>query len=90
MVESKPDTADELLTGCPQLGHPVPFTYCTECSDCYPCRKIIECWSHRVDVPGYLTTHYTDEEIAAKILSPPKPKLLQLLELAQKAAIRRS
>lgn len=67
------------------LGHPVPFSYCTECSDLRPCRKIIDCWSSQIDVQEFLISRYSDEEIA-QILAPPKPKMLQLIELARKAA----
>lgn len=70
---------------CAMLGHQVPFEYCRQCNNSLPCRKIIDCWSHEIDVLGYLEKRYTPEEIA-KILSPPKPKLLQIIELARKAS----
>jgi hypothetical protein len=70
------------------LGHPVPFDYCTACSDGRPCRKIIDCWSYMVDVQGYLSRNYSAEEIG-EILAPPKPKRLQIIELARKAAARK-
>ncbi|MDM7934771.1 MAG: hypothetical protein QUS08_05205 [Methanothrix sp.] len=88
MVGSESDHNEGSGTGCAMLGHPVPFDYCAACSDGYPCRKVIDCWSHRIDVQEYLTRHYSREEIE-KILAPPKPKLLQILELAQKAAQRK-
>jgi hypothetical protein len=67
------------------LGHPVPFSYCTGCSDLRPCRKIVDCWSYLIDVQEFLTSRYSPEEIS-QILAPPKPKMLQLLELIQKAS----
>jgi hypothetical protein len=70
------------------LGHLVPFSYCCACSDAFPCRKIVDCWSHRIDVHDYLSSRFTPGEIE-KILAPPKPKMLQLIELARKAAERK-
>jgi len=69
------------------LGHQVPFEYCRECNNSLPCRKIIDCWSHEIDIQRYLEENYTPEEIA-RILSPPKPKLLQILEIARKASAK--
>ena len=70
------------------LGHPVPFSYCTQCSDSFPCRKIVDCWSHQVDVLGFLQSSYTPEEVE-RILAPPKPKVVQLIELIRKASARK-
>jgi hypothetical protein len=67
------------------LGHLVPFAYCSACADARPCRKIVDCWSHKVDVQEFLGSRYTPQEIG-EILAPPKPKMLQLIELARKAA----
>ncbi len=66
------------------LGHPVSFAYCRQCSDALPCRKIMDCWFQRIDVQGFLSACYTPEEIA-RILAPPKPKILQIVEMARKA-----
>ncbi|HQI01426.1 MAG TPA: hypothetical protein PLF54_06800 [Deltaproteobacteria bacterium] len=77
----------EKTTRCSMLGHQVPFEYCRQCSNSLPCRKIIDCWSHEIDVRRYLEKKYTPEEIR-QILSPPKPKLLQIIEIAKKASAR--
>jgi hypothetical protein len=69
------------------LGHQVPFEYCRQCNNSLPCRKIIDCWSHEIDVRSYLEKRYTPEEIT-QILSPPKPKLLQIIEIARKASAK--
>jgi hypothetical protein len=71
------------------LGHLVPFSYCTGCSDGLPCRKIVDCWSHEMDVQEYLSSRYSPEEIG-RILAPPKPKIVQLVEMARKAAQRKT
>jgi hypothetical protein len=85
MVDPKGKSHETLEARCPQLGHPVPFPYCTECSDMLPCRKIIDCWSHEIDVQGFLSSRFSPEEIG-RILAPPKPKMVQLIEMARKAA----
>jgi len=44
----------------------------------------MDCWFQRIDVQGFLSACYTPEEIA-RILAPPKPKILQIVEMARKA-----
>ncbi len=78
---------DKKTTRCGMLGHQVPFEYCRQCNDSLPCRRIIDCWSHEIDVGSYLQREYTPEEIR-QILSPPKPKLLQIIEMARKASAK--
>lgn len=80
-------SCDELDTRCPMLGHLVPFSYCRKCSDSLPCRKIMDCWTGKRDIQGFLNSTYTQEEIL-RIISPPKPKLLQIIELARAARCR--
>ncbi|HQP31444.1 MAG TPA: hypothetical protein PLB81_08945 [Deltaproteobacteria bacterium] len=75
---------DTLETRCPTLGHLVAFRYCRG-MDGGPCRRIMQCWSGRIDVRAYLEGRYTEREIA-DILAPPQPKINQLLELVRKAA----
>jgi len=71
------------------LGHLVPFHYCREGAGEMPCRKILDCWHEHFDVHAYLKGIYTEEEIAL-IVSPPKPKLMQIIEIATKAQKRDS
>ena len=66
------------------LGHLVPFHYCRDGTGEMPCRKILDCWHERFDIYAYLKGIYTEEEIVS-ITSPPKSKLLQIIELAKKA-----
>ena len=80
---------DDQRTRCPQLGHQVPFSYCRALAEGMPCRRIIDCWSGRVDIHGYLKRMCSPQEIA-RIMSPPKPKLLQIIELARAARDRSS
>jgi hypothetical protein len=66
------------------LGHLVGFHYCRDGIGVVPCRKILDCWHQRFDIHAYLKGIYTEEEIAS-IVSPPRPKLLQIIEIAKKA-----
>jgi len=52
--------------------------------DTLPCRRIMQCWSARIDVRAYLEDRYSEQEIA-DILVPSQPKISQLLELVRKA-----
>lgn len=75
---------DNLTTRCPMLGHLVPFHYCRDDSGSLPCRKILDCWHERFDIHAYLKNIFSEEEILL-ITAPPKPKLQQIIEIAQKA-----
>ncbi|HPX19275.1 MAG: hypothetical protein WDA72_08320 [Desulfomonilia bacterium] len=78
---------DELSIRCPMLGHPVPFSYCRQPGGALPCRKIAECWSGRIDIQGFLSSNFSEEELS-RITAPPKPKLFQIIELARAARDR--
>lgn len=75
---------DDYAMRCPMLGHPVEFRYCRDNAGALPCRKILDCWHERFDIHAYLKEIYSDEEIA-QIVSPPKPKLMQIVEIARRA-----
>lgn len=49
-----------------------------------PCRLIVDCWQGSFDVMSYLKQRYSDEQIEV-ILAPPKPKLVSLVELIERA-----
>ena len=75
---------DDLTARCPMLGHLVPFTYCRAPGSDVPCRRIMDCWHERIDIETYLKDILTPEEME-QVKAPPKPKVLQLMELVQKA-----
>ncbi len=75
---------DNQKTRCRMLGHEIGFDYCRSGASGRPCRKIFDCWFEKFDIQQFMTTHYTPEEIAS-ILTPPKPKMLSLVELIQQA-----
>ncbi|MCD6303919.1 MAG: hypothetical protein J7M21_03035 [Planctomycetes bacterium] len=69
---------------CPMLGHEVAFAYCRSPGRELPCRRIADCWWEAFDVEGFLRAHY-DEQQLREILAPPKPKMLSIVELIEKA-----
>ena len=74
---------DEEVCRCRMLGHDVPFRYCRT-GNGRPCSKIFDCWYERMPVEDFIRRHYSQEEID-QILSPPKPKIVTLVELIEKA-----
>ncbi len=72
---------------CPRLGHEVAFAYCRKPGSDTPCGKILDCWFESFDVAAFMAEHYADETIE-RVLAPPKPKVLSLVELIQQAKER--
>lgn len=75
---------DHLVTHCPMLGHSVNFSYCRSTDGNTPCRRIFNCWYQRFAVQDFVYDHYA-QEIITTIIVPPKPKMMSLIELIQKA-----
>ena len=69
---------------CPMLGHDVCFSYCRRPGGELPCGRIGDCWWETFDVESFVRAHYSDEQVR-QILATPKPKMLSLVELIQKA-----
>lgn len=74
---------------CPRLGHTVPFGYCRKPGSDAFCRNIVPCWETAIDIAGFLAAHYTEEERKAATAEP-KPKVMSLIELIEKAKARGS
>ena len=83
-MKKSPSPYDELTARCAMLGHLVPFTYCMAPGSDLPCRKILDCWHERIDIAAFLDETLSPEEIQS-ITAPPRPKVMQLLDLVQKA-----
>ncbi len=75
---------DHLEIRCPMLGHLLNFSYCRSANAGEPCRKILDCWFERFDVENFAKEHFPKEALV-KITSPPKPKMLSIVEIAQRA-----
>jgi len=81
---STDDEHDGRVIRCRMLGHEVNFGYCRCGTGQMPCRKIFDCWFEIFDVTGFISSHYSQEQIE-KILNAPKPKLTTIIELIQQA-----
>jgi len=75
---------DEKTRRCPILGHDIAFAYCRVPGREIPCPRIFDCWWEWFDIKAFMDAHY-DRETIAQVLAPPKPKMLTLCELIDKA-----
>ncbi len=75
---------DDLEIYCRMLGHPLTFSYCRSTEGSTPCRRIIDCWFQRIPVQKYLEENFSDEALQ-QISSPPRDKVLTILELIEQA-----
>jgi len=75
---------DHLEIRCPMLGHPLTFSYCRSTVGNTPCRKIFNCWFERFPIQDFMQNNF-DQHIIDNLIAPPKPKMLSLLELIEKA-----
>ncbi|MBN1558608.1 hypothetical protein JW998_00045 [candidate division KSB1 bacterium] len=75
---------DDLDIRCPQLGHPLNFSYCRSTHNNTPCRNILNCWFQRLPVERFVQDHFPAGTIE-KLTTPPRPKLQSLVELIEKA-----
>lgn len=80
MIEKK----DTLTTYCNHLGMLVEFSYCYRLQDGLPCRNIIGCWKHRMDIITFLTETFTREELKKVFSGLAKSKIERIIELTQK------
>jgi len=75
---------DDQTRRCPMLGHDLTFAYCRAPGRPLPCSKIGDCWWETFDVEAFVRAHYTEEQVA-QLLATPKPKMLSIVELIEKA-----
>jgi len=66
------------------LGHDISFSYCRQPGRDLPCGRIGDCWWKPFDVESFIRAHYSDDQVR-EILAAPRPKVLSLVELIQKA-----
>jgi len=72
---------------CPMLGHEVSFLYCRAPGSRTPCRKIFDCWWEIFDIDSFMKSHFSKADIQ-KIVEPPPPKNVSLLDLIEQAKSR--
>lgn len=76
---------DEHEMRCPRLGGPVTFQYCRVENNPYPCSRALACWSCRFDVESLFRSAFSEEVFEKIFMSVPKPKVVTLMELIEKA-----
>jgi hypothetical protein len=69
---------------CPRIGGYVNFRFCRSENNFLPCRWVINCWSERMDIENIIKENYSPQELE-RIFTPPRPKMVSLLELVEKA-----
>lgn len=75
---------DHLEIRCPMLGHPLNFTYCRTTDGTTPCRRILNCWFERIPIQQFMQENFPPSVIE-RLAEPPKPKMVSLFELIEKA-----
>ena len=75
---------DHLEIRCPKLGHPLNFSYCRSTQGDTPCPKIQDCWYQRIPIQKYVQEFFSPA-VLSRLAEPPKPKILSILEIAQRA-----
>lgn len=70
---------------CPRLGHEVEFEYCRKENSGLPCQRALICWSSYFDVEGFFKKELSPDEWKMAFETPPKPKIVSLIELIEQA-----
>jgi hypothetical protein len=73
------------LTRCPRLGQEIKFSYCRQESGKLPCARIVDCWSPVFDVETFLKETMPSEQWQKFSSLPAKDKIINILELIEKA-----
>ena len=73
---------------CPRLGHQVSFSYCRKENQGFPCFKALDCWYEHFLIEEFFRKELMAEEWKNIFETPPKPKMLSLLELIEEAKKR--
>ncbi|OQX65883.1 MAG: hypothetical protein B5M55_02390 [Desulfococcus sp. 4484_242] len=76
---------DDYTIRCPRLGQQISFSYCRTENRGLPCFKTLDCWYSHFHVEAFLKEALTPEEWEKAFSSPPKPKLISLVELIEQA-----
>ncbi len=70
---------------CPKLGHQVPFRYCQKETMGLPCSRALVCWESWSEAIDVLRSTLSREDWDRCFNTPPKPKMVTLLELIERA-----
>jgi hypothetical protein len=88
MKKKETPPGDDYKIRCPRLGHQISFSYCRSENLGLPCFKTLDCWYDHFLVEKFLRQELTPEQWEERFISPPKPKILSLLELIEQAKKR--
>ncbi|MEW5734344.1 MAG: hypothetical protein AB1921_05795 [Thermodesulfobacteriota bacterium] len=84
-----PENPDHFGRRCPRLGSPVLFAYCRITGEAgLPCFKIFDCWWEKFDVVSFLKEEMDPADFEKLTGFKPKPKVVSLVELIEKAKRR--
>ena len=83
MKTKKTPPGDGYDIRCPRLGHQINFMYCRSENRGLPCFKTLDCWYSHFQVEEFLRGELTAGEWEIAFNTPPKPKLLSLIELIE-------
>jgi hypothetical protein len=76
---------DDRTVRCRRLGHMVAFRYCRTQEGRTVCPLILDCWWQVFDVRAFLEKHLPAEQIARLERPAPRPKVVSLLEMIERA-----
>lgn len=79
---------DEYKIRCPRLGHQISFSYCLSENDGLPCSRTINCWNDHFAAEEFLRKRLSQKDWESAFNSPPKAKVVSLVELIQQAKKR--
>lgn len=74
---------DSFQIRCPKLGQLISFSYCCQENLGVPCFKALDCWFDYFPVRAYFQKELSGEQFRKCFETPPKPKLLSILEIIE-------
>lgn len=78
-----------MVIRCPRLGHEVPFSYCQQESNPFPCERIVSCWGQLLPVERIIREGMDVETWTAYVKRIPQHKISTLVDLITQAQARR-
>lgn len=88
-MEKRPTPpGEDFAIRCPRLGHQITFSYCRTENMGLPCFKTLDCWFEHFLVEEYLRRELSPQVWDNVFGRPPKPKMLSLVEMIEKAKRR--
>lgn len=76
---------DDFQIRCRKLGQLIHYGYCCRENQGLPCARTLDCWHPFFNVAEYLRGVLSPDGWAAAFETPPKPKVLSLVELIEQA-----